>query len=740
MRFIWVATLYALCAVLFLFFPVVSEAQGIFDSISGYFDINFFSSSSKSTDASGFTIKTDTIGYNPRFSLAINTQIFPNLNVSAGGTVEKTISEGTLNRLNSKSTGTTLRPYINLTWVSAPYTLGAGYSLREDTQKRRFGPSLTNINEQYNAVFGWRPDGLPTMDLSYTKQNYYDKDRELQDTTSDSILLGLTYRYKNLDVKYQGTYDIQKNKLIGLETTGLIQSGRISYSDFFFNRRAAFNTSYNISRQDVSTTSEGKGEVSFQVFPFAGLSVINIADTPIALLPNPAVIDGNTAVGAGINIGVPPPGGDRISLRQVGIDFLVSTEVNQLLLWIDRDLSSASNILTFFISNPDGIRVYQSSDNLNWTLVPLGSISFGPFQNRFDINFVTPTTARYFKVVTRPLPIAVAALEPSFVNPGIIFITELQAFRKNPVVDLKSKTKTTSHLFNADGKVRILDNPMLYYDVSFFFSRTDPENVSQYNLSNGLSASYQFSQVLSGTARVQMDISDQPDRRTTDYIYNASLVATPLRTLTHTLVFSGRVGQTERGSFNANSLNLNNSAELYRGIDVYLNGGVNTAKNEVGERALGTMLSLGTNLVPHPTLTFNLSVSNTTSDLKGGDKPDTSSYTRSGDLSFTFSPVRTLYIFGSISIAAQKGQKTTYLQNYALGWSPLGGGDLQINFGYTENLRSSDKGTERSFGPTVRWKVTPRSALDVSYQMVTSKSISQKSDTNALSVRFQVNF
>jgi hypothetical protein len=575
----------------------------------------------------------------------------------------------------------------------------------------------------------------------FTRRNSHDKDREIQDTTADSILLGLKYTYKNLDVRYQATYDDQKLKLIELETKGLIQSGRISYSNSLFNRRVTLNTSYNISRQDVSTTSQGKGEVSLQVFPFSGLSVINIAATPITLASNPVIIDGNTAASAGINIGVPPPGGDTTSLRQVGVDFLVSTEVNQLLLWVDRDLSGASNILTFFISNPDGIRVYQSSDNLNWTLVPLGSISFGPFQNRFDINFVTPIAGRYFKVVTRLLPVAVAALEPSFVNPDIIFITELQAFRKTPVGDLKRKTQTTtSHLFNADGKARILDIPLLFYDVSFFYSKSDPDGVSQYTLSNGLSASHRFSQVLSGTARVAMDTNAQQGRMTTDYVYNASLVATPLKTLTNTLIFGGRVGKTEGGSSNSNSLTLNNSAALYKGIDLYLTGGLSSAKNETGERALGTTLSLGTSIVPHPTLTFNLSFSNTTSDQSGGDKPDTSSYTRSGDFNFSFSPIRTLYLFGSVSMASRKDEKTTYLQNYALGWSPLSGGDLQLNMGYSESLRSSDKGSERSVGPTLRWKVTPRSALDVSYQMVTSKSISQKSNTNAFSARFQVTF
>ena len=733
---------YTLCSVLVLLYPAVSEAQGLFDSVSGFFDFTFYTSSIKSTDSSGNTVKTTQTGYHPRFSLAINTQIFPNLNLSAGGTVETTIFKGTTNDVEAKSTGTIFRPYINLTWVSAPYTVQAGYSRREDIQKIGSGPSVTNVNEDYNVIFGWKPEDFPSVDLMYTKTNYYDKDREIEDTTTDSILLGVKYRYKNLDVKYQATYDDQKNNLIGLETKGLVQSGRISYSDSLFNRRVTFNTSYNISRQDSRVISEGKGEVSFQTFPIAGLFIINIAASPVALDPNPALIDGNTAASAGMNIGVPPLGGDTTSLRQVGIDFLVSTEVNQLFLWVDRDLSTATNIRNFFTSNPDGIRVYQSSDNLNWTLVPVPplSISFGPSQNRFEIGFLTPVTARYFKVVTRPLPAAIAATEPSFLNPDLIFITELQAFLTKPVEDLKSKSYTMSHLFNVDGKVRILNIPMLFYDFNFFFSRFDPDGVSQYNLSNALSVAHRFSQVFSGTARVEMDLESQPGRRTTQYLYNASLEATPLRTLTHTLLYSGRFTTSEEGSRYYNSITLNNSAKLYKGIDLYLTGGLNFGRNETGEKLFGTNVSIGSNIVPHPTLTFNLSFSNTTSDLSGGGKPSTSSYTRGGDFNFTFSPIRTLYLFGGITVATQQGQKTSILQTYSLGWSPISGGDLQLNIGYTENLRSSDNGRERRIGPTLTWKVTPRSTLDVSYQYVTDDSKSQKTSTNSFVTRLQVTF
>jgi len=185
---------------------------------------------------------------------------------------------------------------------------------------------------------------------------------------------------------------------------------------------------------------------------------------------------------------------------------------------------------------------------------------------------------------------------------------------------------------------------------------------------------------------------------------------------------------------------LNNTAQLYQGIDVYLSGGLNYAKKETGEKTNGSDINFGSNIVPHRTLSLTLNYSYTTSDQSGGGKPSVSTYTGRGDFNVSFSPLRTLYLYGAWSILSQTNIKTSYLQNYALGWSPFPGGDLQFNFGFTETVRSEDRAKERSIGPSLRWKITNRSTLDVSYQMVKSSSVSQKSDTNAFSTRLQVFF
>lgn len=709
--------------------PEGVKAQGLLQGVSGYLDFTFTSASTSATDASGNTVKTNSTGYNPRLNLAVNTQIFPNLNLSAGGLIEANIANASTDHVNTKTTTTSFRPYVNLTLNSPPYTFGIGYTRREEYAKSGDTPGITTINEEYDAVIGWKPVGLPSLDLLFFRRNTFDTEHISQDTTVDSVLLGSKYTYKNLDLQYQASYNDQTLKLVGLETKDLTQTGRVSYSDSFFDRRLSFATSYNISRQDIETTSQGKGEVSFQIFPFAGLSTISDTPTLGALIPNPALIDGNLTASVGIDIGLPPIGGNT-KLRQIGVDLLNVTEVNKLLVWVDRELPAS--IANFF-----SWEIFTSSDNLNWTLFKTVSpAQFGQFQNNFEIDLPN-VKARYIKVVTRPLSPTI--LDASkFPN---IFITELQAFLKQPAQDVKRKTNNTSQFFNLDSKTRILNLPSLYYDLAFFYSRSDPSGIYQYTLSNGLSVNHRFSPILSGTARIAREDSSQEGRRQWDFLYTATLTANPLRTLTDTLVFSGRTGEIGGKPFNTNSIILNNTAQLYQGIDVYLSGGLNFAKRETGESSSGYTLNFGTSVVPHPTLTLTLNYSDTTADQSGRGRPiNTTNFTRTGDFSVSYKPLSTLYLFGSISILSQTGSKTSYLQNYAASWSPFPGGNLQFNFGYSEVLRSEDRGRDTSISPSLRWKITNRSTLDVGYQSLKSESVSQKSNTNAISARLQIFF
>ena len=729
---------YALCALLILFsLPCAGNAQGIFQGFSGLLEFNYSFLSSKTTDASGATTKFNTNTYNPRLTLSVNTDIFPKLNLNAGGVFEKNISIFSSEQENTNTTVTRFTPYIYLTLRDPLYEAGIGYNRREDTTKSTGSPGFTLINDDYLATLKWRPEGLPSIETQFERTNTYDEKKEVQNTVKDYVSLLSRYSYKGLDIRYQGTYTDTNDKVGQLDTKDMLHSAWLSYSDSFFNRRVSVSTTYNINYEQIKTSTStqgtgGGGTVSIQLFPLVGLSVNDDTVTPLTLNSNPALIDGNLLASAGINIGLPPLGGD-IKARNMGLDFFLPTEVSQLLVWVDRDLSSAPAIVNFFSWD-----VYISSDNLNWThwAGPMNPAPFGPFQNRFEIDFPNVTT-RFIRVVTRPLTLAVPGAS-SFPD---IFITELQAFLTRPVGGTPAKksltiTRTTQNYY-FDSKTRILDIPTLFYELDYFYTRVDPGGQLTYTVSNGFSVNHRFSQIFSGRARVAREDGEQEKERRSAWVYDASLEAAPLRTLTNRLVFSGR-DETIGGKHDStNSIILYNIAELYKGLDVNLNLGYNFSTDASGVKTDETDIQFLATVIPHPALNITLNYKYSIINQSGRTNPSGSANTQTGEFIVSYRPFRTVFFVATIDLSTTPGQGTLVTQNYGFNWSPFPDGDLQFRFFYNENLTTFGV-KERIINPGVRWNITKRSYLDLSYQRNINTSVSQKVDENFFNAQLKI--
>jgi hypothetical protein len=722
----------ALCSILvLLLFPSAANAQGIFQGFSGLLEFNYSLISSKTTDALGNTTKITTNTYNPRVTLSVNTNLFPKLNLNAGGVFEKNISLSSGEQENTRTTLTRFRPYVYLTLTDPLYEASIGYNRREDTTKVTDTPHFTLISDDYLAILKWRPVGFPSIETQFERTNTYDERKEVQNTTRDYISLLSRYNYEGLDVRYQGSYIDTNDKFNNVDTKDMIHSAWLSYSNSFFNRRVLLSTTYNINYEEVKTTTQGTGTVGVQLFPLAGLSLNDDTVNPITLGSNPALIDGNLGVSAGINIGLPPLAGDNRE-RQMGLDFFVATEVNQLFLWFDRDLSTATDVVNFFSSNALGIRVYQSPDNLNWTQVAPVSVSLGQFQNRFEINF-PGVTARFLKVVTKPLQpfVPVASSFPD------IFVTELQAFLNKPVPGRKSRTTRTSQNYYFDSKTRILDIPLLFYELGYYYTRIDPNGQLRYTVSNGFSVNHRFSQVFSGRARVARENGEEQKEHRTAWIYDASIEAIPLKTLVNRLVFSGRDETIGGKRNNNNSIILYNIAELYKGIEMNLNVGQNFSKDESGLRTDETDVQILATVIPSRTLNMTLDYKYSIIDQSGGENPIGSANRHTGEFILSYNPFRTLFVVATIDVSAQTGQKTSVTQNYGFNWSPFPDGALQFRFFYNENLATTGI-KERIINPGVRWYLTRRSYLDFSYQRNVNKSASQKTDENFFNAQLKI--
>jgi hypothetical protein len=715
---------------------LLTAGPAIADGIGGYLDLNYSNSATETADETGETSTTKSAEFNQLYNLTLKRTIYPNVFLNAGGIFEKSTTNSSIDGEDITSSTTKLRPSVDLTMKNQVFTLGGRYNIREERTTGSDALTVTNVNENRTIIFGWKPEGFPSLDMRIERTNLFDRDRLNQDTATD--FLGLMFQYapeygylKGLDIRYQPSYSKIHDKLDDITTKDLTHNGRLTYADTFFNKRVSLFMSDNISYTVTEvTTSSSTAEVSTQLFPFAGLSAIDDSPGEGALDLNGELIDGNLTSGTGINIGLPPASGGDTRPRNIGLDFAAGSEVNSVLVWVDRELPAQ-------IAGSFSWDIYTSTDNQTWTLlttVPLAP--FGPFQNRFEINF-SQVTARYIKVVTKPLEISGTLGVPGdFSN---IFITEIQAFLKKSSGEFGRKVKDTrtSNIYNLDVKTKILDVPSLFYEFSYYVTKV-ASSFTNSTLSNGLSASHSFSSIVSAQARAAREDTVIEDKKGATYLYNASITARPLKTLSHTLNYSGQIEETDGEKGSTNALFLNNVAELYKGININVNAGASVQKKDTGEKTTNTVFSVGSGIVPHKRITFDLYYSGTNTKHSGGDLEELSDFSHRGTFGVSYKPVDTVYILASVEIITERDDSRN-LQNFGANWSPFPDGSLQFTFSYNESL-TSDGDKIRLMNPSARWNISRRAFLDLSSQFIRSESVSQTADSLTSSATLRMVF
>ncbi|MEJ2155197.1 MAG: hypothetical protein P8X96_07660 [Desulfobacteraceae bacterium] len=459
----------------------------------------------------------------------------------------------------------------------------------------------------------------------------------------------------------------------------------------------------------------------------AGLSSLDISPTDgPALVATPALIDGDVAASAGLDLGL---GGDETNLTNIGLDFGFSVDVNILRIWVDRRLSAQ-------VANSFSWSIYTSPDNLDtstWTLLTtVAPANFGIFENRFEITFPRVNT-RYIKVVVRPLLPAVAGAA-AFPN---IFVTEMEALNSQSGVPVTSKTTSINHNFNFNLRGRITKKTTVGYNLYYNLRTEDPLDLERDQMTNGVYLNHVFNPIFSANASFQHTDETDIDEESVDDIYNASLRAAWLRTLSQVLTYSSRSSSDDSGDALQNAVILRTNAILYQGWDVFVDIGYGWDEIADGTESTNQNIKGGTNITPFNQLTFNVNYSykeTEQQDVQGDSQVETQV-----DFQGFYVPFPNLSIFAKISIVDKAAASDT-LQNYSINWSPFDQGDLQLFFIYSEVLRSESEQTERTFGPSAKWTITRNLALDLSYTKSTTENVVLKTDTESFSAEFKLHF
>jgi hypothetical protein len=709
---------------------------------------------SKVTDAAGVATDTRSRTFLQRYNLNFNTQLAPLVNFRAGVRAEKQASNSESEGSSFKVTRTLLMPSVALTLGNPFVQAGVGYDKRDEMVETG-GVTTRTFRDTKNAYLGFKPEGLPTLDLMYVGTAWYDRDHKTLDRDEDMYMLSSMYRpLRSLQLNYSAVYDELHDHITRGDTKSLVQSARAGYTDRFFDDRWLLAGSYNVTHQDVEYTRGGSGNVILvKLFPTAGLS--SISDTPQlgALSTNPALIDGNLTAGSGINIGQLPSQTGDTRRRNIGLDFGILTTVSTLYVWVDRPLPSE-------VANSFIWEIYTSPDNLNWFLSQtVFPANFGQFDNRFEISFPA-VSARYVKVVTRPLSIAVPP--PPGYDVSNIFITEVQPWRDQSIVldaGSTSDTVVRSNALDLNSRLNIIrsDRRSLLYDLYYRgteFSSTGQPASSSSILTNSLIANERFSRVFSGSAKVMLEkdvYANKSEETYTDAEASLMAAGNSLRKLGHTLVLTAKRETWElvKTTKDSGTASLTNTAEVYPGINGYLGVIKNLVSSETGTaltRNDETQVTFGTDIVPNRSLTVNVSYAWSGSEQAGSGSSaavtgTANRRTQNTFASAAYNPFSSLYLYGSVQRFEETGKPTITSTSFNGSWATgITGGALEFRLLYSQNTESETGSQTRTYGPYVRYRMNIRASLEATYLISMIENKTDRTDSRTFNTTFKMFF
>lgn len=698
------------------------------DDVNGFVEVTAARNRSDDALVGVPETRTETNSFLRRVNVNWTRRIFPLVELRMGAFYERTDDTIDQDGFERESDRSRLRPYARVTLRSADVLLEAGWDRTEDKSRTDDLEPFRRTRDSYVGVASWERRDVTRLRLELTRLEDRDATRRFEDRTQNTARF--TAEYAPADTTklyYRGSVDKDDDAIRHSSFKTTSHAGELRYADLLFDGRWEVGVNWTTAYRKTEIESSGTGELLIPIFPVAGLFLIDDTPDEGILDPAPAVIDGNTLAGTGINLGLPGPGGE-LRPRNFGMDFGIERDVNLLRIWIDRDLPEeiSSTFVWEIWTSPDGRFWNQSST--------VASAPFGPFDNRFEVRFPDVHT-RWIKVVASPL----AATVPNASAYPVILVTECEPFLAEAAGTVGRTVTNTRNLGQASSRFRILESPGLYYETTYYLIDSSP-GVATWTLSNGLALHHRFNDVWSVAARAAREDGVDRDRDRVGYLYTASLQAVPTPTLRHNLVMSGLSEDIEGFRTDTHGVYLNSVATLYRGVDV--NVGVGSSHNETTNSPTTDTIQVGVGatITPLPILTVNLRYDDRDSTISNDLVPDRKEKTMATEAGFTLNPVPSFYLYASRRDERRTGEVDRTIDALALSWAPFPGGVLRFVVSYSENRNTFLDETNRVFTPTIRWNINGRSYLNVSYQKLSTESDLGTTDDAILSATLRFGF
>lgn len=702
------------------------QADGI--NLSGHFNYTQ-SESTVASKLTGQTLSSTMAGLNQRYKLDLTKRLYPNLNITAAAGYHLDTATGETQGERSETETRTLTPSVELTLKNSLYQAGIGYGRLEQTRDTGGNSDQTRtLRDTLHAAFSYRPEDLPPLNLNYSQTHSYNAPLTT-DTLSRTLQFDTRYHaWKALQVNYAYSLSQNENRLSDYESLSQNHNGRIGYAKSFLDNRLNFSTNYRLQYQSLRVPGASAQATEYPRLRANGLA--SVADTAQdgALTVVDALIDGDTALSSGIDIGL---SADENRFTSVGLDFGFAVSVDKLHLWIDRPLSTAA-------FNAFGWAVYtneENSDTSAWTPVSSGVASyFDSFENRIVITFPA-VTARFVKVVTRPLTMAPGIDLNEFEN---VLVTELQAFATIRDASGENETFSVDHAYSFGVYAKLSKQTNLGSSFSYRLRTEEPLATTDSQVSNGLYLSHSFNRQFSLNLNASRTEKETPTGSTVNYGYGAALKANHLPTLSQTLSYSGGKTTGDKDSTTSNAFMLRTQANLYQGWSAFADVGYTISESQESGRTRNTLLRTGTSLTPNSKVSVSMHYQQNRS-LQDNDAETSENVRSSWGVQTFITPYEALAFKIDYSVSEYQGYRTSLL-NYSVNWSPFPDGTLQVFLTYNESFRPESDSLQRSMGPSLQWTVSRHATLALSYILAESETPFQTTDNKNFSLRLRLVF
>ncbi|MBI5560673.1 MAG: hypothetical protein HY883_05305 [Deltaproteobacteria bacterium] len=606
------------------------------------------------------------------------------------GDVKWTINETNNKRISS------VYPIFSLSF-SPPqlYDFRFGYNRTESAPSEGRRISTSHLNTAFSLPEGRWPSLILTFNRSTTED--HETPKQIY-TVSTGVMASTSYGFNILDTRSNVNYTlsdfVSEDKVNSTKSTTPSHQVSLSLSRLFLDGK--IKSSANVGYELRNTTSEslaGPSRFEETIRQSVGLASLDSVPDPIniTLGDEPELIDRNTST--------PTPSVIDLNSANwnIGFGFAAPQSIFQINLFIKTTEGPGSEEEAIINGSYDfGWKLYTSSDNSSWTFVGSLTPVYNAFFNRFEFTFAE-TSARYFKLVNTAgngtVPIEVTEIEAK----GFVLSTPKQSFTSSSTRDF--------------GGFNIFYTPTQRLGMGFTFSYDHSAREAGNNrgldttsFRYGTNLRYTFiPKYLSFTTNYSdSETRTQGQDDAGGRAYSFAFSTTPLDTLNGNLTYNHAESLTASTVVSShNSTAISTYMKIYRGVDLGLGTTFSASENpQQGVSSDSRSYRWSFKLVPWRPLTTLISGSSatTSTDRQGAT---TSVSSESLDLSFSYSPTRSIHVGGAIDI------KPVSSQSYSVTWRVTN----KVQLGFRANTSNNAQGMGTSFN----WQPFPVVTLNAGY-------------------------